>query len=101
MEKTTYSQLPVRRRTDGRIVGSVTERTINRALTQADPEKKRDEPISSIMEEPFPILRAETPAADVIGLLQHCQAVLVQREGAVIGIATNTDVGKVFDLLKG
>jgi len=99
MESRAFSQLPVRGG-DGRVIGGVTERSINRALMAGDPAEKRGMLVSSIMEEPFPILPAETPVAAIIDLLQQFQAVLVQESGTVIGIATNIDVGKVFGLLK-
>ena len=98
MDGKAFSQLPVRR--DGRIVGSVTERAINRALIRGNSAEKIGLTLSTIMEETFPILPAETPIASVIGLLQHYQAVLVQEHGEVIGIATNMDIGRVFNLIK-
>ena len=98
MEGKAFSQLPVRR--DGQIVGSVTERAINIALMDRNPSEKANLTLSTIMEEPFPVLPAETPMATVIGLLQHYQAVLVQEHGEVMGIATNTDVGRIFNLIK-
>ena len=98
MDGKAFSQLPVRR--DGRIVGSVTERAINRALIRGNSAEKIGLTLSTIMEETFPILPAETPIASVIGLLQHYQAVLVQEHGEVTGIATNTDIGRIFNLIK-
>jgi predicted transcriptional regulator len=98
MEVKTFSQLPVRR--DNQIIGSVTERTINRAIIEGNPTDKAGLTLSMIMEETFPMLPAETPIATVIGLLQHYQAVLVQEHGEVTGIATNTDVGRIFNLIK-
>jgi len=98
METKAFSQLPVRR--DGRIVGSVMERVINIALRDKNLKEKTDVTLSAIMEETFPILPAETPLTIVIGLLQQYQAVLVQEHGAVTGIATNTDVGWIFNLIK-
>ena len=98
MELKAFSQLPVRR--DGRIIGSVTEKAINKALREGNPAGKANLKLSRIMEEAFPMLPAETPIATVIGLLQHYQAVLVQEGGEVTGIATNTDVGRIFNLIK-
>ena len=98
MEVKAFSQFPVRK--DSRIVGSVTERAINKVLIRDDSSEKIGLTLSTIMEETFPILPAETPLGSVIGLLQHYQAVLVQEHGEVIGIATNTDIGRIFNLIK-
>ncbi|MCJ7767189.1 helix-turn-helix domain-containing protein [Candidatus Bathyarchaeota archaeon] len=91
------SQLPVRDQ-NCQIVGSITERGINRAYIAGDPERTRTAKVSSIMEEPFPILPADTPLVTVIGLLQRYQAVLVQEHGSIMGIASNTDLAKVFNI---
>jgi predicted transcriptional regulator len=96
MEKTTYSQFPVK---DGdKIVGSVTERGINRRIMEGDPEEVKKLPVREVMEDPFPTLSMNTPVAAVMGLLQNYQAILTVKEDKVVGIVTNTDIGKVFEL---
>lgn len=96
MEKMTFSQFPVK--SHGKeIVGSITERGINKTLMQYG-DKARDMKVKEVMEEPFPIISPSTPLPPIIYLLQYYQAVLVSREGEVIGIITNTDVGKALVL---
>jgi predicted transcriptional regulator len=50
------------------------------------------------MEDALPVLAGDIPVGAAITLLQHCQAVLVQEHGAISGIVTNVDVGRVFSL---
>ncbi|MCJ7631228.1 CBS domain-containing protein [Candidatus Bathyarchaeota archaeon] len=91
----SLSQLPVRT-SGGHIIGSITERRINKAYTENETSTVKYAKVSSIMEDPFPTLSAATPFFTVIGLLQQYQAVLVQEHGKIIGIASNADIAKVF-----
>ncbi len=96
MKETGFSQFPVRR---GKvIVGNISEKAINSAVLAGDPTANRDTLVTAIMEDQFPVLAANTPVASTIDLLQHCQALLVQEDGLLIGITTNADIGKVFEL---
>jgi predicted transcriptional regulator len=96
MVDTGFSQFPIRK--GEVIVGSLTERGVNRALLEADPARRRNTPVSTAMEDPFPVLSTYTPVAAAMGLLQHSQAVLVQEQGAVLGIVKNADIGRIFSL---
>ena len=95
MAKTAYSQFPVR---DGeRIVGSITERGINRRLVEEDADAVKSLPVRTVMEAPFPTVNVNIPASAVVNLLQACQAVLTMERDRVMGIVTNADLGKLFD----
>ncbi|MCJ7632952.1 CBS domain-containing protein, partial [Candidatus Bathyarchaeota archaeon] len=94
MVDTSFSQFPVSR--GGRIVGSVSERAINRAVISKDPAVVKGLPISELIEESFPILNLTTPVSVAIQLLQHYQAVLTAEEGNITGIVTNSDIGKIL-----
>jgi predicted transcriptional regulator len=63
---------------------------------ESDPAEIRTAKTSTIMEEPFPVLPATTPLVMAINILQQYQAVLVQKHGMITGIASNTDIAKVF-----
>ena len=94
MVETDYSQFPVLRK--GVVVGSVTERTVNRAILEWGLEEAVSRGVGGLMETPFPVLDEGTSVRSVIPLLQDSQAVLTTRGGIIIGIMTNSDVGKAF-----
>ena len=97
MVETSFSQFGVR---DGnRIVGSVTEQNINRALMEQDLKEVRSLPVREIMDGPFPTVGVEMPVAAVVPLLEHAQAVLTVDEENVTGIVTNSDVGRIFRVI--
>jgi predicted transcriptional regulator len=52
------------------------------------------------MEDKFPQLSAETPVASAVSLLQYAQALVIEKDGLVSGIVTNSDIGRVFDIRK-
>jgi len=93
MHDTAFSQFPVESR--GRIVGSITERGINSAINKYRERAARIR-VRDVMEDPFPIVPSGTPLPLIIQLLQRYQAVLVSKRGRIVGILTNTDIGKIF-----
>ena len=94
MVETNYSQFPVK--SNNQIKGSITERTITKAILEKPGEITGDQPISQIMDEPFPILSTVTPLSLVGPLVMHTQAVLTTLKDEVVGIVTNNDIGKVL-----
>jgi predicted transcriptional regulator len=94
MVRHAFSQLPVK--DAERIVGSITERGINRRFMDGDVDGVRGLRVVDCLEDPFPIVSVATPVTAVIPLLQHRHAVLTSERGAPVGIVTNADVGKVF-----
>ena len=91
-----FSQMVVKN--EANIVGSITERAINQALWDLGVEKANSLNVEEIMNPPFPMLDVNTPLFTVIPLLQHTQAVITTRKGETIGIVTNSDIGRIFDI---
>lgn len=84
------SQIPVFH--EGKVVGSVTEDKIVKTLF----EGRSDFKVRDIMEDPFPIVNEKTPLSAIIKLLLKFPAVLVEKDGKVVGIVTKHDVMKVL-----
>jgi predicted transcriptional regulator len=98
MLETAFSQFPVK--SNGNIVGSISERAISKAIFENAGEDIREQPISKIMEDPFPILSASTPLNLVDSLIMHEEVVLTQKDNSIVGIVTNVDIGKVLEIMK-
>ena len=93
MVETYYSQFPV---VDGEdFVGSITERDINGALLEHG-EGAGDLEVGEVMGPPFPVVDVGVPLSSVVSLLRYSQAVLTVGEGRILGIVTNSDVGRIF-----
>lgn len=86
MRKNGYSQLPVIEK--GKMVGSVYERSaLNPDIIKGYVKK-----VSQIMEEPFSIIKHNTPESLVAQHLMTSPAVVVQNEkGELVGIITKSD----------
>ena len=95
MWSTGFSQLPVM---DGeRPVGSITERTIiDRMRNGSADSPMGEQPISTIMADPFPQVGEETPVSIIAGLLRIYPAILVQKREKVTGIITKADLLKTL-----
>ena len=98
MIETAFSQFPVK--SNGNIVGSISERAISKAIFENAGEDIRGQPISKIMEDPFPILSASTPLYLVDSLILHEGIVLTQKDNSIVGIVTYADIGKVLEFMK-
>lgn len=98
MKEKAYSQFPVE--DQGKIVGSITEMGINRAIETFGAGEARRIKVREIMEDPFPQIPLNTPLPLIIHLLRVYQAVLVVKGGEVIGIITNTDIGEAFEKIE-
>jgi predicted transcriptional regulator len=96
MENTSFSQFPVKYGND--IVGSITERDINKSIMSGGTKKLKYQPISDIMEDPFPTISINMSVVGVISLLHIVQAVLTSKGNKIVGIVTNSDIGKIFRL---
>lgn len=84
-----YSQLPVIR--DDRPRGIISNTDIRRANERRD-EPVGQLPVADVMHESVTTVEPEATLDEVDGLLDHNRAILVMREGAVIGIVTEADV---------
>jgi predicted transcriptional regulator len=89
-----FSQFPVRR--EGIVVGCVTERMVNRMVFERGFEVAVGMGVEEVMGAPFPVLDVGASLRLVIPLLQVGQGVLTSRGGVVVGIVTNSDIGKGF-----
>ncbi len=89
-----FSQFPVRR--EGVVVGCVSERMVNRMVFERGFEVAVGMGVEEVMGPPFPVLDVGASLRLVIPLLQVGQGVLTSRGGVVVGIVTNSDVGKGF-----
>lgn len=95
MKKHEISQLPVFR---GNLpVGSITEKTIVELMSKGyDSRKLSGMRTSEIMTESFPVIGQDTPITVISSLLQHNSAVLLTKEGDIVGIITKADIIKVI-----
>ena len=89
-----FSQFPVRR--EGVVVGCVSERMVNRMVFDRGFEVAVEMRVEEVRGAPFPVLDVGASLRLVIPLLQVGQGVLTSRGGVVVGIVTNSDVGKGF-----
>lgn len=95
MEGKGISQLPVIER--GKQVGSISEGIVLRLLsTSSDTLSILGKRISSIMDEPFPIVDSSVPVTSVISLLEHSPAVLTAERDRIVGIITKADLFKLL-----
>ncbi len=87
LEGGAFSQLPV---VDaGRVVGSVTESGLLRALAAPGGKRAR---VRDVLEGAYPIVDEEFPAELLPGLFAKYPAVLIARRGSPIGIVTKADL---------
>lgn len=91
MKKHGYSQLPVV--DHGRPVGSLSESAILALIEQgADLEALRRQPVRHTMRGGFPTVEPHTRKRTLVELLKEQDAVLVVREGRLVGVVTRTDI---------
>lgn len=94
MTDNAYSQLPVRK--NGQIVGSLTERGINRLLMVNKGIDQKDMLVKDAMEEGFPFVPVSATVGAIAQLLQMFQGVLTIQDGKIAGIITNADLLMFF-----
>jgi predicted transcriptional regulator len=95
MRKTGFSQLPVLR--GGTPVGSISERRILELMESGiSINELRGTPIYRIMAESFPVVSENTPLSSVSQLMTDSSAVLVSRQGEVVGMITRADLLKLI-----
>jgi len=89
MQELAFSQLPVVR--SGRVVGIITELDIVRNLNR----KLNEVSVQAIMDPVAPPMFDEnTPLSFVVPLFESFQAVLVQKQGRLVGVVTRADAMK-------
>ena len=87
MEGGAFSQLPVV--DDGRVVGSLSESALLRALAQPDVRRAR---VRDVQETAYPVVDGNFPADLLPGVLGRYPAVLVSERGSLLGIVTKADL---------
>ena len=87
LEEGGFSQLPVV--DSGRVVGSLSESALLRALGAAPPRRLR---VRDVLEPAYPVVDAGFPADLLPGLLGRYPAVLVALKGDLRGIVTKADL---------
>jgi len=91
LKKYKISQMPVSEK--GGIAGSISEKDLLIKLSASkNPEELRRAKLSSIMNEPFPIVGANTDLRSVSALLEYHPAVLVQEGGKPMGIICRSNL---------
>lgn len=91
MKQHGYSQLPVVDR--GQPVGSISESTILERLEQgAELDSLRRQAVRLTMKAGFPTVEPHTRKRTLVELLKDQDAVLVVREGKLVGVVTKTDI---------
>lgn len=95
MRTTGFSQLPV---LSGDIsVGSLSEKNIFDLLrTGKTMDELKDTQISNIMEDSFPLVTENTSMSSVTSMMSDCNAVLISKNGRVVGVITNADLLKMI-----
>ncbi len=94
MKEHGYSQIPVFNRNQS--VGSISEKTILRQILDGnDLTQISDLPVKEIMEEAFPQVAEDAPLSLISSLLQTYQAVLVAKQGSIVGIITKADLLRI------
>ena len=83
------SQLPVMD-DKGQPVGSLREEVLGARVL--DRPELINNPVSDVMERPFPLISSTAPVTSVVSALKDHPAVLVQRGGAVVGILSRYDL---------
>ncbi len=85
------SQLPVLE--NGKLVGSLTENRVMKFIFEdGDTETK----VRNVMETPFPVVDEKSGISTIMKLLLEFPAVLVAKNGEIVGIVTKQDVMRKF-----
>lgn len=91
MKEQGFSQLPVVDR--GQPVGSLSESAIlDRIEKGADLEALKRQPVRFTMKASFPTVEPHTRRRTLVELLRDHEAVLVVREGRMVGVVTKSDL---------
>lgn len=91
MKEKGFSQLPVVDR--GQPIGSISESAILDRIEQgADLEALKRQPVRAAMRASFPTVEPTTRRRTLVELLRDHEAVLVVREGRLVGVVTKSDL---------
>ncbi len=90
MWKYGISQIPVIEK--GKIIGTIYEDSIVRAVLSYPDGKVASWPVSKIMNEALPVVSPDEDLTAIMRILMREPAVLVMRRGRLIGIITKSDI---------
>lgn len=91
MKERGFSQLPVVQ--GGQPVGSLSESVILQAIEQGTAiEALKKQSVRAVMGASFPAVEPQTRKRTLVELLKDSQAVLVVREGRLVGVVTKSDL---------
>lgn len=85
-----FSQMPVFLR--GRNVGRITDAMVLAAERKYGKGPVREKLVSQIMGPPYPVLNIGTPKSEAELMVEKIGAVLVEKEGKIVGIITREDM---------
>ncbi len=95
MRETGYSQLPVF--SGDAPVGSLSERDVSSTLGSGiSLEELNKMSVSRIMGESFPVVADTTPVSTIAMMMNSCNAILVAKNGKIMGMITNADMLKLI-----
>jgi len=95
MRRNNFSQLPVF--DSDKAVGGVSERTLlDQILYNDDGIPANRKQVKDIMDDSWPMVSEDAPLTLLSNLLKYYPAILVQRQGQVVGIITKADLLGVF-----
>lgn len=91
MKEKGFSQLPVV--DDGQPVGSVSESAVLQLIEKGgDLAALKKQPVRAAMRASFPTVEPQTRKRTLVELLRDHEAVLVVREGRLVGVVTKSDL---------
>ncbi len=90
IRKNGFSQLPVYRK--GKSVGRLTDAMLLSAERRYGKTGARQKHVSQIMGPPYPALNIGTPKSEAELMVENIGAVLVEKEGKIVGIITREDL---------
>lgn len=92
MREEDISQLPVMH--EGKCVGSISENSILELVAEGANLKKTK--VDDVMQDTFPLIPSNSYADVLVDLLKHFPAVLIEKDGKLIGIVTKADLLKAI-----
>ena len=95
LKSTGYSQLPVLKGETP--VGSISERTISKLLMKgATMDDLVNMPVYKVMNDSYPVIPENISMSTVTKMMNDCDAVLVHKNGKIVGIITTSDLLKLI-----
>jgi predicted transcriptional regulator len=95
MKSTGYSQLPVLK--GDTPVGSISERMISKLILKGTTMNElANMPVCRIMSDSYPVVPENIPMTTVTKIMTDCDAVLVHKNGKIVGMITNADLLKLI-----